>query len=248
MIVLTYIEGHVLSDLSVTPSVIQELGNLSGKLNIRMQSFSDSGALDYDSIWKLSQIGQLQGLIHYAPSEKLRTLASKIISEFNLLVMTRVQEFQTGLIHHDMGLQNIVMRRNDTNSTWQVAAILDFGDVCTSCYVFEVAILISNMFMNELSRSFTTDKMASTRDMVLESYTSVMPLSATEKSVLDICIVARILQCSLLGEKARESDPGNVYIGNYICWGFLDKLDGETKISIRQDDEEAKTLLIPNNV
>ncbi|XP_033757987.1 hydroxylysine kinase-like [Pecten maximus] len=221
---MTYIRGTVLADLSVTWDMLHKLGNLTGKLNLRMQSFPNTDNLNYDSMWKLSEIGQLLGLVHYAPSKKLQAISLDIITEFNSKVAPNMQTFQTGLIHHDMGPQNIVMTQN-TDSTWKVAAVLDFGDVCTSCYVFEVAIMLSSIFMNQSSRSLKLSEMALTQDTLFESYTAVMPLSEIEESVLDVCVKSRVLQCSLIGEKTRETDPENKYIGNYICWDVLEKLE-----------------------
>ncbi|XP_021349406.1 hydroxylysine kinase-like isoform X2 [Mizuhopecten yessoensis] len=223
IVVMSFFRGIVLSDLSMTPDVLQELGRITGKLNICMQTFPDITSLEYDSVWKVCECGQLLSLVEHAPGEKLRTMSISIITEFNSKVVPNLQTYQTGLIHHDVGPQNIVMRQ-DMDQRWKMAAILDFGDVCSSCYVFEVAILLSNIFMNEFSRSMTTSEMALTRDTVFDSYTAVKPLSTNEKEVVDICVEARILQCCLLGEKTRETDPGNDYIGDYICWELLESL------------------------
>lgn len=83
------------------------------------------------------------------------------------------------MIHGDINDQNVVLTPGPADESWDIAAVLDFGDTQHSCYVFELAICICYMML----LTAETDPLDA-GGHVIAGYNTVRPLPDVELSIL----------------------------------------------------------------
>ena len=94
----------------------------------------------------------------------------------------------------------------------QVFGLIDFGDLCTSRYIFELAISVAYMMMFS-----KRDDFIQAGAEVIQGYQNVCPLSKNELEVLYVSVCARYIQELVLSEVEAQEHPDNC---SYLRCGF----------------------------
>ena len=68
------------------------------------------------------------------------------------------------------------------NGTWDVSALLDFGDLHRTCYVFELSVNIAHMIL------LSSDPV-SAAGHILAGHSTVRPIREEEYKVLKVCSI-----------------------------------------------------------
>ena len=115
--------------------------------------------------------------------------------------------FKTGPVHNDFNDMNILVEPPGTHSDeYNIAGVLDFGDMMRSYYVCDVGISI--MYMS-LESKIVDPLLAG--GYFLAGYLRHRNLSPLEWGVLKECTCARYAQSLVMGAYSRHNDPTNQY-------------------------------------
>ncbi|CAL1526724.1 unnamed protein product [Lymnaea stagnalis] len=108
-----------------------------------------------------------------------------------------------------------------SKGTYHICGILDFGDCTHSLYMFEIAIAMTYVMLNQHG----VDPMAAACH-VLAGYTKQMSLSDVEVQHLKLCICARLVQSLVMGYFSFSQDTGNDYILTHAqrVWPILKRM------------------------
>lgn len=91
--------------------------------------------------------------------------------------------------------------------THDVVGLIDFGDITSSCYLYEIAITIMYMMLDSVDvETFEVG------GHVLAGYLSVRKLRDVEVDCLKVCVAARYAQSLTLGAYSHSLDPTNTYL------------------------------------
>jgi hydroxylysine kinase len=128
-----------------------------------------------------------------------------------------------GIIHGDFNEQNILVQpvAGSEPPTYEIAGIIDFGDMSENYYVLELAMTI--MYMTIESK--VIDPMLA-GGHVLAGYTAVKPISDVEFNALKTCVAGRFIQSLVMGAYTYLMDPGNDYVLTTAArgWSILRQL------------------------
>ena len=146
--------------------------------------------------------------------------------------------FNPGVIHGDINEQNLIVSEKSVpggtspeQAEHEVYGIIDFGDSTYSYYVFDLAIAI--MYMS-VDNKVIDPLLAGGH--VLAGYCSVLPLNEFEFDVLKVCVAGRYAQSLVLGQYTISIDPGNDYVITTAKngWSQLEKLWTTPKAELYQ--------------
>lgn len=97
----------------------------------------------------LEAVPELKKYIYVIEDEYKKKLVQEIIKLFEETVLKFKCQLTAGVIHGDFNEQNILVNKNEAGE-WMVTSILDFGDTSYSCYLFELAIVMTyTMILNK---------------------------------------------------------------------------------------------------
>ncbi|KAJ8683330.1 hypothetical protein QAD02_019122 [Eretmocerus hayati] len=213
---LVYRPGEILRNKCQSSSIelLTKLGYFTAELNKNMQGYSHPAYETHSSIWFLSSVPKIRVFISALDSKNDIDLVENIIQNFERQVLTATNNFDSGLIHGDLNESNIIVSEDGS----EIAAIIDFGDSHINCFIFELAICLSYMIVQ-------TKSIESAR-YILEGYQNVRRLPDQEKSVLKLCVCARLSQSLVLGTYSYQKEPTNKYLvrDHEVKWLLLKKV------------------------
>ncbi|XP_022920776.2 hydroxylysine kinase [Onthophagus taurus] len=235
---MKYISGEVLHKAPTPDYIFYEIGKFAAKLDEKLTHFHQEAYIHHKSLWMLDSVSELnQFLFAINDPDKYQTI-SRIIEEFTKKVLKRKNEFERGIIHGDFNEQNILVEKS--NERWEVKGILDFGDSQFSCYLFELAILMTYMLI--------LGKRMEIGGICIAGYYSVRKIPMKEIEFLKLCIEARLCQSLVLGAYSSLQDPDNDYILTTAKpgWNLLEKLTSMTNDEVLEIWIETATKYCEN--
>ena len=136
-----------------------------------------------------------------------RNIIETTISNFEKFVQPLLASFSQGILHGDIGLQNVVQNRGSRTAY----GIIDFGDCMHNCHIFELATLIHGF----LSRGDLKQEIRATSPLV-GGYNCAFPLSSEELGCLYYIVLARMCVAAVATELNLQVDPGNGYLREVV--------------------------------
>jgi len=121
------------------------------------------------------------------------------------------------VIHNDANDHNIIVSRLEDR--WQVAGLIDFGDMVYTRTICEPAIAIAYMILGEQA-------ILEIACQVLKGYHAACPIPGEEAGVLFDLIGARLCMSVCMSARERSKDPGNAYlaVSEQPAWEALGRL------------------------
>lgn len=107
----------------------------------------------------------------------------------------------TGIIHGDLNDQNIIVTTVN-NGHHEVSGILDFSLLMNGCYVFEVAITIMYLMLENPSP-------LDVGGTLLAGWESIMPLTDDERDSIFLLVLGRLCQSLVYGRYNVKKYPDN---------------------------------------
>ena len=117
------------------------------------------------------------------------------------------------VIHNDICESNLIVAQDTNDATgkkWSIAGVIDFGDMCYTYRVFEVAITVAQMIT--LSYSSGNPKFLESAGKVLKGYHTTNTLSVEELRIIYWCIAGRFIQLSTISAYRSSLEPENEYV------------------------------------
>ncbi|WP_374520096.1 phosphotransferase [Undibacterium squillarum] len=203
---LSFVPGQVYADAAKQISVSEQrfllehsLGQLLGKMHAQLQHFSHPQAERLHA-WNLQQLVQLGDEIVLLKDTALREIVSRHVQYFVRQQLHWQHKLPQAVLHNDANDYNLIVRDG------RVAALIDFGDMCHSYRVAEIAIAACYAMTYHIEdplRSAAT---------IAAAFDAELCLNEAEWEALFPMICARLCQSVLMAERAHRADPDNPYI------------------------------------
>ncbi|XP_056233686.1 hydroxylysine kinase-like isoform X1 [Seriola aureovittata] len=201
---LSYLPGKTIAESPVTTWDLHNLGKLAASMDKTLQQLVSPNldALQKDSsLWSLSYIPLMEGYLSVMDGDPLQEVIQAVIEQFKSHVQPKISSFQKGIIHGDLNDQNIIVTPV-ANGHHEVSGILDFSLLTNGCYVFEVAILIAYLMLENPSP-------LDVGGAVLAGWESVMMLNDDERDSLFLLVLCRLCQSLVYGRYNVKKYPDN---------------------------------------
>lgn len=206
---LSFVPGTTYADaiqgLSPTRREVlhESLGSAVGRLTRGLQDFHHPAA-DRQHDWNLLRLPTLRGEIVHIEDAGLRAIVQAHVEAFcSHLPRWRV-ELPITVLHNDANDLNVIVA-DDGGGGKRVSAVIDFGDMCTSFRLADLAIACTYAMQHE------ADPVACARTIV-RGYLAQCPLLRIELEQLHAFILARLCHSVLMATRAHRQEPDNPFI------------------------------------
>lgn len=206
---LSFVPGTTYADAIGTLSPAQRtalhesLGGAVGRLTRGLRDFHHPAAgRQHD--WNLMRLPCLRDEVEYIDDAGLRAIVQTQVEAF----CSRLPQWQAQLpitvLHNDANDLNVIVT-DDGAGGRQVSAVIDFGDMCTSFRLADLAIACTYAMQHE------ADPVACARTIV-RGYLAQCPLLHVELEQLHAFILARLCHSVLMATREHREHPGNPFI------------------------------------
>lgn len=215
--VTTWVEGELFANMTVVDEALcYELGRALGTLDQALQSFTDPRA-QRDLKWDLRQSNWIEAHLDAIADQDLQTIVAEVHSQF-LRLAPALGRVRQGVIHNDANDYNVLVQANGPARTigW-----IDFGDLCRTAVVGDVAIAATYAAMHGHDRLVAIDE-------VVRGFHASMPLTDDEIALVLPLIETRLavsITNAAVQQQERPDDP-YVTISQIGATGLLRFLHG----------------------
>ena len=209
---LSYVEGSFLGDVEHTPKLLRSLGTFLGHLDKTIHEVKEAPIQAKEIQWDLKHFKENHKYLEYIPDTKDRSLVDYFFLQFDEQVYPVQHRFRKGVIHNDANDWNVL-----TNSG-RVSGIIDFGDMCHSWLINEVAVAITYVMMEKRSPLEIASE-------VIRGYHKVFPLQEVELDMLYYLVAARLCTsvCNSAYTKTLKPNSEYITISERPAWNLLRK-------------------------
>ncbi|XP_067085892.1 hydroxylysine kinase [Osmerus mordax] len=201
---LTYLPGSVIAKIPCSPQVLYEVGKMAAKMDTIMQEMEHPQLPSLQRtnfIWSLSSIPLLEPYIPLMDGDPVQEVVKAVMEQYKTRIIPKLDYFRKCINHGDFNDHNI-LAQPDGSAGYKISGILDFGDMSSGYYVFELAITIMYMMIENPSP-------LDVGGPVLAGWESVFPLNEAEKEALYLLVLCRFCQSLVLARHAVVQQPEN---------------------------------------
>ncbi|KAJ8278839.1 hypothetical protein COCON_G00059050 [Conger conger] len=201
---LTYLPGTTIAKIPCSPHMLFQVGRTAATMDTILQKMEHPKleALQRGNfLWKLSNVHMLEPYLPALEGEDDKRIVKDILKMFQTQVLVNVSSFRKCINHGDFNDLNILVEP-DTQypSGHKISGILDFGDMSSGYYVFELAITIMYMMIESESPLEVGGPM-------LAGWESVFPLNEAERDALYLLVLARFCQSLVMAQHSVTLYP-----------------------------------------
>ncbi len=209
---LSFVEGKFLAEVEHTPELFYSFGKFLAEMNLRMLDFRDVAIEARKSDWDLQYYYLNKKYLSFIENPSQRKLVDYFFLQIRENVEPEIENLRKSVIHGDANDWNVLVENGE------VSGIIDFGDVCYSPLVNELAIAVTYGVLgkeNPIKRALP----------IIKGYHETLPLSEKEIELLYWLIVARlcISVCNSAKAKLEKPDSEYITISEKPAWGLLEK-------------------------
>lgn len=184
--------------------VLQEnLGAAVGAMTRGLAGFGHLAA-ERPHPWNLLRLPELLPQLAFIGDRALRAVVAAQAEAFCKCLPGWLKRLPITVVHNDPNDLNVIVGQDD-DGFWCVRSIIDFGDMCTSFRLADLAIACTYAMQH------ADDPVACARDLV-RGYVSRAPLMRVELELLHAFILARVCQSILMATRARREQPDNAFV------------------------------------
>lgn len=178
---VTFVPGLPVRDPASSPALCRNLGVCLAELDRALAGFSLPGG-DQHLLWDIKEALRLRELLPHVPAPEARDRLERTLDEFEHIVLPSFAGLRWQTIHNDLNPDNVLVDPGDGD---RVVGVIDFGDMCRSPLIVDVAVAASYL------RKTEADPLAAIAEFVA-GYAAVSPLRREETDVLLDLIRARL--------------------------------------------------------
>src|SRR5581483_10343415 len=215
---LTYLPGRVFVNVRPhSPALLRSLGELLGKVDAELMSFSHSAA-NRELKWDLQNSAWIRQYTKQIPDASHREMIEQSLRRFDKTTAPLLDGLRKSIIHNDANDYNILVQIDDAGEM-RASGLIDFGDMLHSYMISELAVALAYVMMDK------PDPLSAACH-VISGYNAVFPLSEPEIEVLFDLICMRLCVSVTNSALEQKREPGNVYltISEKPAWALLEKL------------------------
>ena len=207
---LSFLEGEALRNVEYTPKLLFSFGKTLAKLDKKLLDYRCTTIESSKSCWNLQYYNLNKKYLSFITDSTKRNLVEHFFLQTREFVEPYFDELRKSVIHGDANVWNILV--NDE----QITGIIDFGDLCYSPLITELAIAIAYTAL------YAKDPIEDILPMI-KGYNEVLPLSEREVELLYYLIPLRLCISVCHSAKAAFETPENeyVFINERSAWEML---------------------------
>ncbi|MFH2105103.1 MAG: homoserine kinase [Parcubacteria group bacterium] len=176
---ISFLPGDNIYRKQVSLSLIKEIGHTAAKIDKCLQNFQPQGHERSQHYWDVKKFLEIKKFLPQLDKIDIdRDVIEDTYAEYEKIVQPTLKKCRQGLIHNDMATHNILADSD------KLTAVLDFGDAVHSYWIYEVAVMITQLCM------YQQDWKNATKELV-EAYRAIIPLNEQEKSILYYLVKCR---------------------------------------------------------
>ncbi|XP_024278598.1 hydroxylysine kinase isoform X1 [Oncorhynchus tshawytscha] len=201
---LTYLPGTTIAKVPCSPQILYEAGKMAAKMDTVLQEMEHPQlhVLQREKfLWSLSNIPLLEPYLHLMDGDPVQQVVKSVIQLYKTCVQPKLGSFRKCINHGDFNDHNILVQPDDSTA-YKISGILDFGDMSSGYYVFELAITIMYMMIENPT------PLDVARD-VLAGWESVIPLNEAERDALYLLVLCRFCQSLVVARHTVVQHPEN---------------------------------------
>lgn len=200
--VLEFIEGTMLSSVPFRSNgLLKNIGHFAGDISKKLSTFSHLAA-ERPIQWDLQQAASLlRNWIDFVEDKNTKDSILRILESWESKAET-IAKLRKSVIHADLTRYNILL----DDSGEKVQGVIDFGDICWSWTIGELAVLVLEAAMTGSVNPF------SDACEVIESYHQVFPLEENEIKLLYSLMQLRSAMIVCASARQLSMEPENDYV------------------------------------
>ncbi|NQV13093.1 MAG: phosphotransferase [Parcubacteria group bacterium] len=176
---ISFLPGDNIYRKQVSLSLIKEIGRAAAKIDKCLQNFQPQGQERSQHYWDVKKFLETKKFLPQLDRTDIdRDVIEAIYAEYEETTQPTLKNCRSGHIHDDIAAHNILARDN------KLTAILDFGDAVHSYWIYEIAVMITQLCM------YQQDWKSATKELV-KAYQAIISLNEQEKSVLYYLVKCR---------------------------------------------------------
>ncbi|CAJ1060770.1 hydroxylysine kinase-like [Xyrichtys novacula] len=201
---MTYLPGQTIAKSPVKTQDLYYVGKLVATIDMTLQQLVSPNldVLKKDGeLWSFPNFHLLEGYLSVMDGDPLQDIVKAVLDQYKSNVQPKISSFQKGIIHGDLSDQNILVTPDDSGHH-VVSGVLDFSMLMNGCLVFELAISIMYLMLED-------PHPLDVGGAVLAGWESIMLLNSDEKDSLFLLVLARLCQSLVYGRYNARKYPDN---------------------------------------
>ncbi|MCF6333968.1 MAG: phosphotransferase [Draconibacterium sp.] len=235
--VLTYLEGEFLGDAEHSLELFKSFGKFLAEMDLKLQDFRNYVIEARQLKWDLQHFLLNEEYLQYITNPTDRKIAAYFFQQFKAYVTPILPSLRKQIIHNDANDWNVLVQNE------KVTGIIDFGDVCYSQLINELAIALSYSLLEK-------DDPINWAIPVISKYHKILPLEEKEIDILYWLIAARLCTSVCISAFEKNNQPKNKYIAisEKPAWKLLKKLVKINPVFARNEFTKAAGSTIPEEI
>lgn len=231
-----FIEGSLLGKAEQTDELLYNFGIAIGQLTQAIGDYRsnpiEARRLEWDQQYCLVNVSKVPCIQH----PKHRKWVNYFFDQFAQHIAPIQHELRHAIIHGDVNEQNVLVKGNE------VLGIIDFGDICYSPLINEVA--VSMAYCSLLNQDDPLGKIS----LILKGYHSVSPLLPEEVDLLYYLIPIRLCVSVANSSEKQAQGEGTDYIvqNQKDAWNILEQWIGFNPTGVNNYFREALDMPLSN--
>jgi 4-aminobutyrate aminotransferase-like enzyme/Ser/Thr protein kinase RdoA (MazF antagonist) len=196
---LPFLQGEFLAEVPKTDRTLRSLGAFLGQLTKVGASLSVDSVPSNESLWDLQHLLIHRGRADAIEDPKERALINYFLLQFEQVVEPRRFTLRKSLIHNDANDWNLLTQKG------KVSGIIDFGDLCYSWLIAELAVALPYVMAGK-------EDPIGAACIVIAAYHREFPLLPEELHLLYYLVAGRICMSLCNSAAAKKLKPDSEYI------------------------------------
>ena len=209
---LSFVEGEFLGDVNHTPSLMNSFGEFLALMDKEIREMYESAIIGKQTVWDLKQFKLNYKYLECISNPKDRNLVDYYFLQFDQHVLPVAHKLRKGVIHNDGNDWNVLTKNG------KVTGIIDFGDMCHSWLINEIAVALTYVMMNK-------EYPLKIAAHLIKGYHNINPLKEQELDILYYLVAGRLCTsvCNSAYAKKQKPDSEYIIISEKSAWELLRK-------------------------
>ncbi|GAB1453825.1 hypothetical protein MASR2M47_38810 [Draconibacterium sp.] len=231
---LTFLEGEFLGDAEHSLELFESFGKFLAEMDLNLKDFQNYVIAARQNKWDLQYFLLNEKYITHITNPAERKIVAYYFLQYKQNVLPLLPSLRKQIIHGDANDWN-VLTQNGT-----VSGIIDFGDVCFSQLINELAIAITYAIMGK-------DEPIKWAVPIISSYHKILHLEVKEIDILYGLVAARLCTsvCNSANEKVENPENKYTQISEKPAWDLLKKWIAINPIKAQNEFRKAAGFEIP---
>ncbi|SFR47682.1 4-aminobutyrate aminotransferase [Robiginitalea myxolifaciens] len=188
---LSFVPGTFLAETDHSPELQASFGAFLGELTAQLADLPPGNIGALERSWDLQHLEKVQALVPAVAAPEDRRVISYFLHQFQQEVLPRRYALRKSVIHNDSNDWNVLCNGHE------VSGLIDFGDLCYSWTINEVAVGLTYLLMDK-------ENPLEVAANALKAFHQQFPLLGQEMDLLYYLIAGRL--CMSLCHSASKAD------------------------------------------